>query len=281
MPWCRSRSSSRTMNARGSARSSRAATSGRAAATSQRGAELVPRRQPPRRGADRRPRGRRSSVGVLRATDRRSRSLTTGTELRPPGCDARARRDLRVERRHARRPARRPAGAEVLAPRGRRRRRSTGRRSSAVSGVDVLVTSGGVSVGPHDLVRRDRGASSGSRRCSGASPSSRVSPSRSGIRGEHARRWLARQSRSRRSSPASSSSVPPSTRFRERRAGADVRGRPTRRRRPARPAPGRTPPGRGDVDARHGVWLAARPGAGVAHDRPSGRRRRARARRAR
>ena len=47
---------------------------------------------------------------------------------------------------------------------------------------DVVVTSGGVSVGPHDLVRADRGASSASRRSSGASPSSRASRSRSASR---------------------------------------------------------------------------------------------------
>ena len=48
---------------------------------------------------------------------------------------------------------------------------------------DVLVTSGGVSVGPHDLVRRDPAASSASRRCSGASPSSPASRSRSACAG--------------------------------------------------------------------------------------------------
>ena len=47
---------------------------------------------------------------------------------------------------------------------------------------DVLVTSGGVSVGPHDLVRRSR-PSSASRRSSGASRSSRASRSSFGVRG--------------------------------------------------------------------------------------------------
>ncbi len=94
-----------------------------------------------------------------------------------PGFAARARRDLRVERPHARgAPAGR--GRRDRAARDRRRRRDAHRAVlERALEADVVVTSGGVSVGPHDLVRgharaaRRRGACSGGSRCAPASRS--------------------------------------------------------------------------------------------------------------
>ncbi len=59
---------------------------------------------------------------------------------------------------------------------------------------DVLVSSGGVSVGPHDLVRKVA-PSWASRRCSGASRSGRASRVAFGVRGAHARLRAAREPR--------------------------------------------------------------------------------------
>ena len=138
-------------------RSSPARTSGREAATSGAGSEVVPAGV--RIGA--------AQIGAIGAAGLQGVScarrpsvaiVTTGSELRPPGSTARAGPDLRVERRHARRP-----------DRGGRRRgpgahcgslTMTTRTAEAIERgleLDVLVTSGGVSVGPHDLVRRIEG----------------------------------------------------------------------------------------------------------------------------
>ncbi len=80
--------------------------------------------------------------------------VTTGTELRRPGEPLADGRDLRVERRHARRAARLGrSGRRCRARASRTTRRRTGRRSSAGSRRTCSSRSGGVSVGPHDLVR--------------------------------------------------------------------------------------------------------------------------------
>ena len=83
--------------------------------------------------------------------------LTTGTELRAPGEPLGPGRDLRVERDDA-------GGAASGLRRRRRAARPRGRHEDAHREAigrgleaDVLVTTGGVSVGPHDLVRRIEG----------------------------------------------------------------------------------------------------------------------------
>ena len=134
--------------------------------------------------------------------------VVTGSELRPPGEPARAGSDLRVERVMLARCARG----------GGRRRRATGgggghgerlceQALARALEADVVVTSGGVSVGPHDLVRRGRGAA---RRRGGvlgrrdaAGQAARVRRPR-----RDARLRAAREPASRRSSAACSSSRP-------------------------------------------------------------------------
>ena len=87
--------------------------------------------------------------------------LTTGTELRGPGSRSAPGEIYESNGADARGAARR-GGRRRRAARLRRGQRGgapAGARARA--GADVLVTSGGVSVGPHDLVRRDRGGARG------------------------------------------------------------------------------------------------------------------------
>ena len=102
-------------------------------------------------------------------------------------------------------------------------RRRTALRSSAGLEADVLVTSGGVSVGAHDLVRASA-PSSASRRCSGASRSSRGSRCRSACAAD-ARLRPARQSGLVARRASSCSFGRPCWRSRARRPGR-VRGGP-------------------------------------------------------
>ena len=94
----------------------------------------------------------RERVGLRGARVSRSSSPARSCGRRAP---ARPGPDLRVERRHAR-----AAALESRAPssngwRSRRTRRTRMRLAlDRALGADVVVTSGGVSVGPHDLVRR-------------------------------------------------------------------------------------------------------------------------------
>ena len=138
---------------RSAAPSPRATTSARAAATSSRVSACSPpgRSCPPSRLAA------LASAGVAEprcARRPRVAIVTTGTELRRPGEQLARRRDLRVERRHARGAAPRAwaptSSGSTASPTTRRR---TTPRSQAGSRRTSLVTSGGVSVGPHDLVR--------------------------------------------------------------------------------------------------------------------------------
>ena len=142
---------------------------------------------------------------------------------------------------------------------------------------DVLVSSGGVSVGPHDLVRADPGRARG----------------RGGLLG--CGRSAGKAARVRRSRTDARLRAPGQPRLRPRRRGAvrasrrcsPCRARPTRSRRTRPPGSLRRCAGiaardelaraRSRRDARRDAARAAdRPG--VAHDRPGGRRRRARAR---
>ena len=92
---------------------------------------------------------RRASPEVRVARRPRAAVVVTGSELRPPGEALAAGTDLRGERD----PARGAAGlgrrrGRAGERRSRTRRRPIARLSSAGSSADVLVTSGGVSVGP-------------------------------------------------------------------------------------------------------------------------------------
>ncbi len=79
--------------------------------------------------------------------------LTTGTELRPPGASWSLARSTTRTGRCWLRSCARQAGSRSSCRRSPTMRRHTGMRCAEGSARDVLVTSGGVSVGPHDLVR--------------------------------------------------------------------------------------------------------------------------------
>ena len=115
------------------------------------------------RGRERRS-PRRASARSPHAGSRRSprtgvpasRSSSPAPSCDRPESDARARPDLRVERDHARARARgggRRSSSGSRRSRGRRRRTASSARARR-SRRTCVVTSGGVSVGPHDLVRR-------------------------------------------------------------------------------------------------------------------------------
>ena len=133
-----------------------------------------------RRGAglDRRLVRRRPRVAVL----------ATGDEVRAPGAGARRRRDPGRERSGAACPGRRRRG-DPARPRDRCRT-ARGRRGAAPArprGGRRVVVSGGVSVGPYDVVRLAFESVGHDRTC-GGSPSSRASRSRSDGRRRRARR---------------------------------------------------------------------------------------------
>ena len=142
---------------------------------------------------------------------------------------------------------------------------------------DVLVTSGGVSVGPHDLVRRIE-AELGVEEVFWRVAVKPGKPVSFGVRGAHARLRASRAIRSRRSSASSSSCGPrvlalqgaadPVPRFEPGRLAAAVRRTPAATSSSAR--------GRAGDDGARRARAARR--AGVAHDRPGRRGRRARAR---
>ena len=115
--------------------------------------------------ADRGARRRRRRGAALRQAPRIA-IVTTGHRAARARGGARRRRDLRVERGDARRAARttRHRARRETSPTTRPPRHALAAGSTA----DVLVTSGGVSVGPHDLVRGSS-PSSAPRRSSRAS----------------------------------------------------------------------------------------------------------------
>ena len=98
-----------------------------------------------RRGRDRRGRVRTASAHRRRHDRERAPPSRRGSRAGP---------DLRVERRHARRRAR--VGRRAVEPPVSVADDEAEHRAALERGLDadVLVTSGGVSVGPHDLVRR-------------------------------------------------------------------------------------------------------------------------------
>ena len=106
-----------------------------------------------RPGADRRARGRRGRRGRLRPPPAGG-GADHGDGASRARLRARPRRGLRGERSDARRPARNSRRRGDAPRLGRRRRGRAPAGAGAGLEYDVLVTSGGVSVGPHDLVRR-------------------------------------------------------------------------------------------------------------------------------
>ena len=195
-------------------------------------ARSAPRRRRRARATSSSRPGRASARPARRARGRRDRRgrVRAPAARRDPGDGNRA-----APARRAARPGQiYEANGLMLAARsrgGRRRRRlaavaddEDAHRAALERGLvaDVLVTSGGVSVGPHDLVRAIR-PSSASRRCSGASRSSRASRSRSACA---ARRSCSAcpETRSRRSWASSSSCARRCSRCRAHaRADAPVR----------------------------------------------------------
>ena len=109
-----------------------------------------------RRGRARRGRRRRASAPLSVARRPRVAVLCTGDELRAPGEPLGPGRDPQLQRPDAR-PRWPPTAARVTGarapaprrPRGHRRRRSATRSTQS----DVVIVSGGVSVGPHDHVK--------------------------------------------------------------------------------------------------------------------------------
>ena len=128
------------------------------------------------RGSDRRARRGRCRAGACSARPRVA-VLATGSELARARGGARPGRDLRVEPRDGRSRPRgrwRRGGAASGSTRRDRRPRARARKGLEA---DVLVTSGGVSVGSHDLVRETAGGSE-SKRSSG---SVAVKPGKAGL----------------------------------------------------------------------------------------------------
>ena len=212
-----------------------------------------------------------------RLASRRGRGPPSSHRERAPpsGRAARARADLRGERRPHRGAARVGRGDGRAAEHGRGRRGRPSRRAGARGlEADVLVTSGGVSVGPHDLVRRIEAELGVEEVFWGVSVKpgkpisfgvARAAGSCSGCRGTRSRCSSASSCSSAR--PCSRSrALPPRPRFERGRLGGESSG--TRR---------GTSSCAGASLRRRGVRRRAASRAGVAHDRAGGAGRCARA----
>ena len=230
---------------------------------------------PPARGSAR-PRSARSPPPASPSCLSRRRPkvvvLSTGHRAARARRAARAGADLRVERRRCSRRRSTPPVREVerigpVADDEEEHRRALERGLEA----DVLVSSGGVSVGPHDLVRRILAELGVEEDFWGVA----VRPGKPlafGVRGRDARLRAARATRSRRSSGSSSSCGRRCSRSRARPirspayeiARLAAAAAPERCARRARPRP------HAARRRRDGARAAHRPG--VAHDRPRRRR---------